>query len=208
VRAAPPVRSRPHKAHVTDEAIIAVDDLDNCVELAGRHLTVETGRHRWARAQHASGIHTAGDDGARDGREHGRTAEEPPRDRPRERLSYLHQPLEVISNAATSRRAQHELAAMISGAWPHPCDGGRFGTASAQGRAVDGWCWRRATSRAMGAHPLVWRQPARTASSRDEARYEPLDRLVCVVLDLRVAKVGNDLGLVDDRSGDLVAALA
>ena len=45
-------------------------------------------------------------------------------------------------------------------------------------------------------------QPARTASSRGEPRYEPLDRLVCVVLDLRVAEVGNDLGLVDDRSGD------
>ncbi len=45
-------------------------------------------------------------------------------------------------------------------------------------------------------------RPARTASSRGGPRYEPLDRLVCVVLDLRVAEVGKDLGLVDDRSGD------
>jgi len=45
-------------------------------------------------------------------------------------------------------------------------------------------------------------RPARSASNRGGPRYEPLDRLVCVVLDLRVAEVGNDLGLVDDRSGD------
>jgi len=55
---------------------------------------------------------------------------------------------------------------------------------------------------ALVAAPLVWCQPARTASSRGEPRYEPLNRLVCVVLNLTVAEVGNDLGLVDDRSGD------
>ncbi len=81
---------------------------------------------------------------------------------------------------------------LIQAAWRVANDLGWSKTYDAQYVAL-------ATSRSPSARPcrqLSW------AILGSNPRYESLDRLVCVVLELRVAKVGNDLGLVDDRSGD------